>query len=78
VCTSKGSCDPSVGRCVLRSCRDQVAVFHEGRCAGSPFKAGCLADLNACSLAGEECKLLSCVDSTIGNLTDNRQEMLGR
>jgi len=77
-CSSQGSCDPSVGRCVLRGCRDQIATFHEARCNGSPREAGCLADLNACSLAGEECKLLSCVDATIGNLTDNRQEMLGR
>ena len=31
-----------------------------------------------CSLAGEECKILSCVDENLGALTDNRVQMVGR
>ena len=71
---SGDSCDPSIGRCVRRDCRDQVATFHNGACTTSPIPD----ELDACSLAGEECKLLSCVDETVGNFTDNRLEMLGR
>jgi 5'-nucleotidase/UDP-sugar diphosphatase len=75
--TDKAGCDMSQGRCVLRTCRDDVANVHRERCLGSTDST-CNADLNACSLAGEECKILSCVDKTVGNLTDNRVEMLGR
>ncbi len=79
-CTSEGQCSPTEGRCVRRDCRDKVAEFHDKACASSPYKerAQCKIDLNACALAGEECKLLSCVDATVGNFTDNRLEMLGR
>jgi 5'-nucleotidase len=77
-CKSDGQCDPAAGRCVLAACRDQVADFHDRVCAASPAVDRCKIDLNACSLAGEECKFLSCVDQTLGNLTDNRLEMLGR
>ncbi len=72
VCTTQGQCDPSQGRCVLRTCRDQVAQFHEKLCAGSPALQACLTDLNSCSLGGEECKFLSCVDESEGAKTDNR------
>lgn len=71
------SCE-GAGRCVRRDCRDQVADFHNRSCASSPFLDACETDLDACSLAGEECKLLSCVDENVGNFTDNRLEMLGR
>ena len=78
VCQTDDGCDPSVGRCVLRTCRDQVAQFHETACAASPNAFGCLSDLGACVIAGEECKLLACVDQTLGATTDNRVEMIGR
>ncbi len=78
VCNTDGTCDPAAGRCVLRSCRDQVASFHDRACATSPNRDGCKADLNACSLSGEECKLLACVDESIGAASDNRVEMIGR
>ena len=78
VCNTEGQCDPSQGRCVLKACRDGVAEFHGKACAASPEAQNCKTHLNACSLAGEECKFLSCVDQTVGNLTDNRLEMLGR
>jgi 5'-nucleotidase len=77
-CQTTGECDPSVGRCVRRDCRDQVHDVHNHVCDSSPNREGCQIDLNACSLAGEECKFLSCVDQSIGNFTDNRVEMLGR
>jgi 5'-nucleotidase len=77
-CLIDGQCDPGVGRCVLRDCRDQVAQFHEKACATSPDADRCKIDLNSCGLAGEECKFLSCVDQTVGNLVDNRLDMVGR
>ena len=61
-----------------RDCRTQVAQVHENVCASSPSRDGCKTDLNACSISGEECKFLSCVDQTVGNFSDNRVEMLGR
>jgi 5'-nucleotidase len=36
----------------------------------------CQTQLNACSIAGEECKTLACVDSTEGAVTDNRVVVL--
>jgi 5'-nucleotidase len=76
--TDPSGCAGNSGQCVLQACRDQVAAFHENVCLASPNREGCKVDLNACSIAGEECKFLSCVDATIGNLTDNRVEMVGR
>jgi 5'-nucleotidase len=75
-----GGCDPSVGRCILQTCRDDVATFHETACQGAPAANldQCNTDLDACSLAGEECKILSCVDENLGAITDNRVEMIGR
>jgi 5'-nucleotidase/UDP-sugar diphosphatase len=80
VMTQGGSCDPSVGRCVRSDCRDLVATFHEKACQGVPAGSldQCNTDLDACSLAGEECKILSCVDANLGALTDSRIEMIGR
>ena len=84
-CTTSGSCDTSVGRCVRGDCRDEVAAFHNQLCngatgtadagadaGGSSALVACENDLNACSIAGEECKTLACVDSTEGAVTDNR------
>jgi 5'-nucleotidase / UDP-sugar diphosphatase len=76
--TDPGGCAGGSGQCVLQTCRGQVAAFHESVCDSSPNRAGCLTDLNSCSIAGEECKYLSCVDETIGSITDNRVEMVGR
>jgi 5'-nucleotidase len=77
-CRTEGSCDTGNGRCVLRSCRDEVAQFHEQRCATAKDQTACRVNVNACSLAGEECKILACVDATIGSFTDGRIEMIGR
>ncbi|MGO8998364.1 MAG: bifunctional metallophosphatase/5'-nucleotidase [Polyangiaceae bacterium] len=76
--TDPGGCAGATGQCVLSTCRDQVAAFHEAVCDESPNRAGCLTDLNGCSIAGEECKYLSCVNQSIGSVTDNRVEMVGR
>jgi 5'-nucleotidase len=55
-----------------------VAAFHEASCTGSALPDQCNTDLDACSLAGEECKLLACIDATLGATTDNRVQMIGR
>jgi 5'-nucleotidase len=75
---SDHSCDPSEGRCVLSDCRDRVATFHEKLCQGSPKIDACNTSLDPCTLAGEECKILSCVDANVGARSDNRIEMIGR
>jgi len=78
VCKSEGSCDTSAGRCVLKNCRDEVAQFHDTRCKGAPQALSCQQNIGACQLGGEECKILACVDKTIGSFSDNRVTMLGR
>jgi 5'-nucleotidase len=70
--TSGLSCDQSVGRCVQSACRDQVAAFHNNLCSGAQNLVACQTELDACSIAGEECKFLACIDSTEGAVTDNR------
>ncbi len=77
-CKSVGTCDAGDGRCVRRDCRDQVAQFHLQRCAGAPDIAACRTAVSACSLAGEECKILTCIDANIGSFSDGRVEMIGR
>jgi 5'-nucleotidase len=77
-CVTTGTCSLDAGRCVRSDCRDQVATFHEKSCTGTATPSQCNTDLDACSLAGEECKLLSCIDATLGATTDNRVQMTGR
>jgi 5'-nucleotidase/UDP-sugar diphosphatase len=77
-CRSEGSCAAGNGRCVRKTCRDEVAQFHNKRCTEAPNIASCKVEVNACELAGEECKILACIDSTIGSFTDGRVEMIGR
>ena len=79
-CTSAPNlkCSPEVGRCVLSACRDGVAQLHNKACNDNPNRAGCRVALNACSLAGEQCKTLACVDKSVGAITDGRLEMVGR
>ena len=76
-CTTAGTC-ASGGQCVLSGCRDAVASFHDRRCKDSPTLDTCRKDLNPCQVGGESCKLLACVDETMGAATDNRVEMIGR
>ncbi len=77
-CESQGSCDSGAGRCVLKACREEVAQFHMERCAAAPQLEACQNQIGACQLGGEQCKILACIDSTIGSFTDNRVRMLGR
>jgi 5'-nucleotidase / UDP-sugar diphosphatase len=77
-CESQGQCAPEEGRCVLKNCREDVARFHVARCAGAPDLATCQNNVGACQLGGESCKILSCIDATLGGFTDNRVRMLGR
>lgn len=77
-CRSTGSCDAGQGRCVLRDCRDSVARFHAQRCATAPDQEACRTSVGACQLGGEQCKILACIDHTMGSFSDNRVEMIGR
>lgn len=75
-CTSDSTnaCDASQGRCVRADCRNSVAAYHNQLCTGNNAQnlVACQNDLNACSIAGEECKTLACVDQTEGAISDNR------
>jgi len=77
-CVSSGTCENGAGRCVLMACRNQVAQFHAKSCSDAPDQMACRTPVRACELAGEECKLLSCIDKTIGSFSDNRVELIGR
>ncbi|MBX3191713.1 MAG: 5'-nucleotidase C-terminal domain-containing protein [Labilithrix sp.] len=77
-CKSTGACEAGAGRCVRADCRDQVARFHAQRCQGAPDQEACRVPISACKLAGEECKILACIDATIGSFTDGRVELIGR
>jgi len=51
-----------------------VAAYHNQICNGNAGQdlITCQNDLGACSIAGEECKSLACIDETEGAATDNR------
>ncbi|MEO7091956.1 MAG: bifunctional UDP-sugar hydrolase/5'-nucleotidase [Polyangiales bacterium] len=78
-CGSKAACAAGAGRCVMRSCRDDVADFHDNdtclRLVGADL-ASCRQ--SACSQAGEQCKFLACLDEKLGAQVDGRLQMLGR
>ena len=80
-CQTTADCTRDEGRCVLRQCRDDVAVFQRktcdtGRTEGA--RADCETTIAPCEIAGETCKFLACVDQSVGNLADGRQIMVGR
>jgi 5'-nucleotidase / UDP-sugar diphosphatase len=77
-CRTEGTCEGGDGRCVRRACRNEVAQFHLQRCQNVKDQAACRTPLNVCSLAGEECKILTCIDSAVGSFSDGRVEMIGR
>ncbi len=78
-CESKSSCGGDTGRCVLRSCRDDVAAFHDDEdCTGAKGDALVDCRAKACSQAGEQCKILACLDPALGAKVDARLVMLGR
>jgi hypothetical protein len=64
---------------VLQACRDDVAAFHDtDDCQQSNAAGKDKCRLGACQMAGEQCKLLACVDPALGAKVDGRQVMLGR
>lgn len=73
-CTTMSDCGPGTGQCVRQDCRDQVAQYHLTACQNLTGNAEtqCLDAINACSVGGEECKYLACVDSTESALVDGR------
>ncbi len=77
-CKTEGTCDSGNGRCVRKTCRDEVAQFHNKRCAGANDVAACRIPVAACPLAGEECKILTCIDTGVGSFSDGRVELIGR
>jgi 5'-nucleotidase / UDP-sugar diphosphatase len=77
-CATQGACSKAKGRCVRRDCRDQVASFNAKRCKTSKDAESCRQSLGPCTIGGESCKFLACVDETLGSFTDNRIEMIGR
>jgi 5'-nucleotidase / UDP-sugar diphosphatase len=77
-CATQGACTLDKGRCVRRDCRDEVAQFRLRRCKDAPNQLACITSLSACQTAGEQCKILACIDSSIGAVSDNRVEMIGR
>jgi 5'-nucleotidase / UDP-sugar diphosphatase len=76
--SAAGTCAAGKGVCVLAKCRDEVAVYRERRCAGSPNVESCRAKLDACTIGGESCKLLACVDEKMGAASDGRILAVGR
>ena len=77
-CGSTSACG-SDGRCILGSCRDDVAQFHNDEdCVGSTGDTLHTCRANACSQSGEQCKVLACLDDKIGAVVDGRIQMLGR
>lgn len=69
----------SAGRCVMVDCRDDIASFQSKlSCNQSTPDARAKCHTDSCRIAGEQCKLLACVDAAIGAKVDNRQVMLGR
>jgi 5'-nucleotidase len=84
-CITQGQCNPSAGRCVLQTCRDQVAQFHDKLCGAdnvpTPSTSSILAcsqQLGSCQMAGEACKLLACVNEASGAISDGRVQMVGQ
>jgi 5'-nucleotidase len=78
-CGSNAACGGGNGRCVLGSCRDDVAQFHsDEQCLGATGDVLHNCRVGACSQAGEQCKVLACLDDKVGALVDGRLQMLGR
>lgn len=78
LCKSNKACG-TAGRCVMMDCRNDVATFHDGEdCDQSTVEGKAKCRKEACQIAGEQCKLLACVDGALGAKVDNRQVMLGR
>ncbi len=79
-----GTCAGMSGRCVLRTCRNDLATLMATDCpeidrpgtTPQASRAACLCA--AQSRAGETCRILSCVNDSIGAQADGRLQMLSR
>jgi 5'-nucleotidase/UDP-sugar diphosphatase len=65
------------GLCVRQDCRDQVAQYLLTACSQPsglpvPQLKACQNAINACSVGGESCKYLACVDTTESAVVDGR------
>jgi 5'-nucleotidase len=77
---SKVSCGGK-GQCVLAKCRDDVAAFQRTTCEAAidpGVKQQCEQALDPCTVGGEQCKYLACVDRRLGNFSDDRLKMVGQ
>jgi 5'-nucleotidase len=76
-CSTNGQCG-STGKCVLATCRDDVANAQAiDQCpTDGNLRANCVAQ--ACQQGGEECKYLACIDANIGAQVDGRVVVEGR
>ncbi|MBW2459015.1 MAG: 5'-nucleotidase C-terminal domain-containing protein, partial [Deltaproteobacteria bacterium] len=78
---ASGAPGPGDGACVVAACRDHVAAYERGICDRAPTEQSrdeCLASVSPCSSGGEQCKFLSCVDTTMGAGMDGRILMVGK
>jgi 5'-nucleotidase/UDP-sugar diphosphatase len=67
----------TTGLCVRQDCRNDVAQYLLTSCmqpngSNVPDYSACVKTINPCSVGGEECKYLSCVDATESALVDGR------
>jgi 5'-nucleotidase / UDP-sugar diphosphatase len=80
-CTTASMGCSGQGKCVLRTCRDDVAAFNRQTCLDAPnpsIEGQCETAISPCASAGEMCKYLACVDQALGNYTDGRVQMVGQ
>jgi 5'-nucleotidase len=69
------------GACVLERCRNDVSFYNREVCERAPTQEArneCLASIEPCAMAGEQCKFLACIDASIGNVSDARIRMVGK
>ncbi len=78
-CVSRAQCAGGSGRCVLTSCRQDVASREDiDYCNGAVAQGLLTCRQRACMHGGEQCKVLACLDASVGALVDARITMLGR
>jgi 5'-nucleotidase / UDP-sugar diphosphatase len=82
ICSTTANCTAESGRCVLRSCKEEMEALLAQDCPthapqGDPDAVErCLC--SAADRAGETCKLLACFDASVGAEADGRLRMVSR
>jgi 5'-nucleotidase len=71
------------GRCVLAACRDAITAIAVARCPSPTANASAPTDWNAClceaeSRGLESCRLVACLDQSVGAVTDGRIHMVSQ